>query len=712
MARARTFLQTLCVVMVVVVLVLQAGTACAAVQIALSSESVGQYERVEVSIGGVGRYDNPFDPKQVDVSVEIAGPAGEKMTLPAFFCQDYERRKMIGGRSGANWYYPAGQGWKARFAPRQVGAYSATVILGDGSGTSRSNTVRFTCKPSQNKGYLRVCKQDPRFLELSGGEPFIAIGQNMAFVGEGQYVNLTKAEEIFGKLAQNGANFVRIWTCCEDWAMAIEARKSAWGRSWSRDKSIVAMPDARDASNARKCVKIEGDSGKTLAVSPSHRVALKPNTRYVLSGRFMADGPSALQLDMGGERKQFDAASKGWKNFRREFATDSKQMWLSRITLGLVGSGSIWLDGLSLKEAGGSAELLWEADVNRPLRGVYNQLDCFMLDRLVESARENGVYLMLCLITRDNYMKYLSDPKSAEYRQAIDDAKNLMRYAVARWGYSTSVGAWEYYNEIDPGKPTDRFYNEVGAYLAEIDVYHHLRTTSTWHPSARDIKLASLDIGQLHHYMRPETKEDITDEVASIIDQAKFLREHGPNKPVLIGEFGLADPKWGRSNYMKQDAEAIHFHNCLWASAFSGISGTAMFWWWEVLDAQDAYRHYKPLADFLSGVSLAGLQPIEANVSDDAIRVLGCKGKDRAYFWACSKEAKWWNRVVDKKQPDAIKGASVSIDGLTPGRYAVQWWDPDAGKTAKSETVPLRSGRLHVTMPAFAADIACKITRQ
>jgi len=79
---------------------------------------------------------------------------------------------------------------------------------------------------------------------------------------------------------------------------------------------------------------------------------------------------------------------------------------------------------------------------------------------------------------------------------------------LPRWGYSTSVGAWEYFNEIDPAKPTDRFYDQLGAYLEEIDIYRHLRTTSTWHPSAKDCRHERIDIGQLHHYMRTETNED------------------------------------------------------------------------------------------------------------------------------------------------------------------------------------------------------------
>ena len=101
-------------------------------------------------------------------------------------------------------------------------------------------------------------------------------------------------------------------------------------------------------------------------------------------------------------------------------------------------------EALSLKEAAGGTELLWEADVNRPIRGYYNPLDCFMLDQIIEAAERNNIYLMLCAITRDLYMNTLSRVDSPEYRLAVEDARKFMRYAVARWGYSTSVAAWEY----------------------------------------------------------------------------------------------------------------------------------------------------------------------------------------------------------------------------------------------------------------------------
>jgi hypothetical protein len=332
-----------------------------------------------------------------------------------------------------------------------------------------------------------------------------------------------------------------------------------------------------------------------------------------------------------------------------------------------------------------------------------------MLDQLVEAAEHNGIYLMLCAITRDLYMNALSKVDSPDYGQAIEDGKKFMRYAVARWGYSTSVAAWEYWNEMDPGKPTDRFYANVGNYLAKIDIYNHLRTTSTWAPSARDCHHPQIDVGQTHHYMRPDD-DDFKDEVESIVRQTRFLRDNAPSKPALIGEFGLADPKWGLSDYMKQDRDGVHFHNCLWASALAGSSGTAMFWWWELLDQQDDYRHYKPLATFLAGFSPAGLQRTTATTSDPRLRILGQQANDRAYLWIANRQATWWSLVVDKRQPESINAVTVTVEGLAPGSYAVLWWDTQEGKPVSSQTVAADRGRLVLSVPPFTRDLACKIT--
>jgi uncharacterized protein DUF5060 len=686
------------------------------IQIQSAQSQVKKFEKLEFTIRLDEQYDNPYDPQQVDLQLILKTPSGKQLSTPAFFLQDFEWQKTGQRRGRANWYYPQDVGhWRARFAPTETGRYEVQARLQDKKGTVESPIVRFTCTPSQRKGFIRTSSKDPRFMEYDDGSFFFAIGQNVAFIGEGQNVNLTKAEEIFAKLAQNGANYVRIWTCCHDWALALEAEKSAWRRSWAREKNIVPLLGSEDQPNPQKAAKIEGANNKSKPVSPTHNVALRPNTRYVVRGKFLAQGVNGLLIKLGNHSWPSPAQTNSktkWNTFQHEFTSGANEKWLSRMTLNLMGSGTVWLGEISLKENGVGPELLWEADVNRPKRGVYNQLDSFILDKLVEAAEKNDIYLMLCVITRDLYMNSLKKVGTPEYEKATLDAKNFLRYVVARWGYSTHVGAWEYFNEMNPGAPTDPFYNELGAYLEQIDIYKHLRTTSTWSPSARDCRHPRIDIGQVHHYLRVGSKENYQDEVAMIIEKSNFLREHAPKKPVLIGEFGLATEKWGRHEYMKTDTDGIHFHNALWSSAFAGNSGTAMFWWWELLEQMDMYHHYKPLAAYLHDVSFSNLESIRAKPSREDITILGYQGMDRAYVWLFHSQATWWNQVAQKQTPENLTSASLDITGLQSGLYRIQWWDAWQGKGLKEESLSNRQGTLKLNVPTFNRDLAVKIIQE
>ncbi len=692
-------------------LVIRTGTAQETVSLGVSPSHVGRYEKTELSIDVGRKYANPFDPYEVELNVLITTPTGESLVLPAFWGQDYERRDLVQDGKPVAWCYPRGDGsWKARFAPTELGTYALRASLRDRSGEVASAPVTFQCVPSTSRGFLHAGRGDPRFFEFSDGYPFFAIGQNLAFIGEGQDVTVPKAEEIFGKLAVNGANFLRIWTCCDDWAVAIESRKSVWTRSWTKESPVVPMPDQADGESSRKCVQLKGDDGASLAATPSHPAALRPGTDYIFAGRFRSDG-AALRIQAGGKTLEVPPAatdSTSWQPFEIRFSTGPEEHWLGRVAFALVGRGTAWLDAISLREAAGGPELLWEADVNRPVRGYYNPLDCFLLDQIVDAAQRNGIYLMLCAMTRDLYMNSLSSSGSPDYVLATADAKKFLRYAVARWGYSTSVAAWEYFNEMDPGKPTDEFYAQVGRYLEQIDIYRHPRTTSTWSPSARDCRHPQIDVAQEHHYMRPDD-DDFRDEVESILRRSRWLREQAPSKPALIGEFGLATAKWGLSEYMKQDRDGVHFHNCLWASALSGSSGTAMFWWWELLDQQDAYRHYKPLATFLADFRPAGLRQTTATTSEPRLRILGQQAEDRVYLWLSDREATWWNSVVEKRSLSPVDSATVALDGLKPGRYTILWWNTWENAPVASQTVTAKDGRLSLTAPPFTRDLACKI---
>jgi hypothetical protein len=163
---------------------------------------------------------------------------------------------------------------------------------------------------------------------------------------------------------------------------------------------------------------------------------------------------------------------------------------------------------------------------------------------------------------------------------------------------------------------------------------------------------------------------------------------------------------------MEKDKELLHFHDALWASALSGLSGTAMFWWWEKLDEMNAYRHYKPLSLFISDIPFTpGLQPLNAQTSDEAIRVIGLQGKDSAYLFLSDKEASWYSVVVEKMKPRKREGVSIIINGLSPGKYKVQWFDTYEGRILEEKIFESKEGTLQISAPPFLRDIACKILR-
>ncbi len=683
------------------------------VELRAATNQIGRYQKLEFEIRTGTGYTNPMNPDELEVNLQLTTPKRTTLSVPAFWCQPYERRRLSGAQAGRDWLYPVGSpGWQARWAPMEPGTYRATAVVKDRNGTSASKEVRFKCWPATNPGFVRVSRSDPRFLQFDNAQPFFPIGQNLAFIGDEQYVGLANLEGIFGKLAGNGGNYLRIWTCCGDWAMAIEARKSAWGRSWDWRPSISAVPD--NPTGKLKCLTLASEH-PVLQAEPSHRLALRPGTRYTLSGRLRTEGGATVSIHFNQVQAGVSegGAAEGWRNFRVEVQTAPDEFWLAELSFRLEGSGRAWLDGLSLREAGGGPELLWEADVNRPERGYYNPLDCFVLDEIVAAAERHGIYLQLCFITRDVYMAALKDSGNPAYDQAIADARKLARYFIARWGYSTAVAAWEYWNEMDPGLPTDRFYTALGEYFEQADPYHHLRTTSTWGPSAKDCRHPKLDIADVHFYLRPADKGRLEDEVDAVLERTRWLRQQAPNKPAHLGEFGLADDKWRITEPMQRNPEIADVHNALWASALSGASGTAMFWWWERLDQRDGYVEYRPLSRFVADVpwNSGKVASLAASCSNGGVRPIGLRAGNRAWLWLFNRSAAWGRMVLDNQSPQPISRAQVELGSFEPGTFRVEWWNTRTGSVLRKDSRRVEAGRLRLTAPDFVGDVACKIAQ-
>jgi len=216
----------------------------------------------------------------------------------------------------------------------------------------------------------------------------------------------------------------------------------------------------------------------------------------------------------------------------------------------------------------------------------------------------------------------------AEARALI---QQRLRYAVARWGYSPRIFAWELVDAVDgvlgysPAR-AEPWLREMTQYLRDIDPYDHLVTVG-----ARDLDAILFDDSLLdfvpvtYYQSRPMAVAE--DQVVGTVRNVAAALSR-TKRPVLLTEFSL-NP-WFEPT--ADDPTGIHVSNTIWAAALSGTAGGAMSWWWDTyIDRQNLYSVYDPLAIFARDVlwDTPGLAPVQARLvagdplAYDAVRVDG-----------------------------------------------------------------------------------------
>ncbi|MBK8478010.1 MAG: cellulase family glycosylhydrolase [Opitutaceae bacterium] len=170
-------------------------------------------------------------------------------------------------------------------------------------------------------------------------------------------------------------------------------------------------------------------------------------------------------------------------------------------------------------------------------------------------SRANGGFL-------DRPQEFFTDETAKEY------ARRWLRQAVARWGHSPAVMAWELFNEVEWVDSIQKdhdwaavvaWHAEMAAFLRGLDPYRHLVTTSSAleHPAL----YATMDYYQPHTYPR--------DVYVGIAGAAPLL-----GKPWFFGEFG-------RGTWEMNADERMVVRDGIWAGLLSGHAGAAQYWYWE-----------------------------------------------------------------------------------------------------------------------------------
>ena len=200
-----------------------------------SAASVPQFRKLELGFSLKRDYDNPYDPRVVDVQGHFTGPDGQTIHVPGFIYQAYERTQTP---EGYEKLIPVGHtSWKVRFAPRLQGKYTYTVTVRDALGETRSDPGSFVATaPVDPRGYVRISKQDPRCFEYDNGEYLFPTGINMRDGGDQaeQQKGSYDFDAYFKLFREHGLNFVRTWMCAWwggiEWSDKYHSRFDGVGR--------------------------------------------------------------------------------------------------------------------------------------------------------------------------------------------------------------------------------------------------------------------------------------------------------------------------------------------------------------------------------------------------------------------------------------------------------------------------------------------------
>ena len=191
----------------------------------------------------------------------------------------------------------------------------------------------------------------------------------------------------------------------------------------------------------------------------------------------------------------------------------------------------------------------------------------------------------------------------------------------------------------------------------------------------------------------------------------------GPGKPVTRGEVAIGDEEGygGDHNYdQTRDSQGVWLHNFLWGQVNPG-GLYELYWDSYNIRKYNLYYHYRVFRGFMDGIPLNNgfYRDAEAIVSSPTLRAWGQKDvvHGKAHLWIQNRNHTWRN-VVDGVTISPLSGR-VTVPGMAPGRYQVEWWNTYTGAITKTELIEVQSDRrLTLSLPApLGDDVAVRISR-
>lgn len=403
-----------------------------------------------------------------------------------------------------------------------------------------------------------------------------------------------------------------------------------------------------------------------------------------------------------------------------------------------------WFDQLSANQ--GNVARVWMASWSFGIEwedtglGNYDarMKEAWLLDQVFAMAEERDIYIMLCLINhgafstsvnpewdKNPYNAALGGPLTTPIDFVTDPVakaffQQRLRYIAARWGYSTHLYAWEWWNEVNWTGISDDilipWFEEMTPALQQYDPYDHLITNSSANGGFTQVwAMPEIDFSQQHDYTGGDLLQTMARDFARITKIA-------PDQPLLMSELGYSAGAQGA-------LDTLHLHTGLWGAPFLGYAGGSLYWWWDTfVDPQDQWYQYGALGRFFAGEDLATLSPNEAEVAGEAL-ALTLQNEERVLVWlrsdqysVAAAQAAYDKAVLDaiksktkltewSYEPPLLQDIVVTLHDLANGTYVVQWYAPTTGEWLGQEQIDVTDRTATIVAPNFATDLALKLNR-
>lgn len=178
-------------------------------------------------------YDNPFDASDIELVGVFESPTGRQVVVPGFWMQPYTDTCQQPCRV-ENLQPEGDPTWQVRFAPDEVGHWAYNLQVRDDGTTIRVEDGEFEVAPSDHPGFIKVGPNN-RYFRFDAGQTYFPIGHNLLWswnAGGG----LVQYRQWLEALSKAGGNYARL-LIDDPWFIGLEWNHPAGDYRSSQDEA-------------------------------------------------------------------------------------------------------------------------------------------------------------------------------------------------------------------------------------------------------------------------------------------------------------------------------------------------------------------------------------------------------------------------------------------------------------------------------------------